>query len=79
MSDGKARDKGGIAINLMGKEFRVACPEGEEARLHASVSSVAVLGRELEAPVPGSVQGPRAATDPDAAAAAVPAAAPTPA
>jgi cell division protein ZapA len=36
-----ARDgKGGLTINLMGREFRVACPEGEERALLASVDYV---------------------------------------
>ena len=26
----KARDKGALTLSLMGREFRVACPEGEE-------------------------------------------------
>ena len=32
-----AADKGAMTINLMGREFRVACPEGEERNLLASV------------------------------------------
>src|SRR4029079_8055115 len=33
----KARDKGGaLTISLLGREFRVACPEGEEKQLLAS-------------------------------------------
>jgi cell division protein ZapA len=35
--DEKARDKGGLTINLMGREFRVGCPEGEERQLLATV------------------------------------------
>lgn len=31
------REKGGVAISLLGREFRVACPEGEEKQLLASV------------------------------------------
>jgi cell division protein ZapA len=40
----KARDKGAITINLMGREFRVGCPEGEEAQL---LSAVDHLNRKL--------------------------------
>ena len=32
-----AADKGGLTINLLGREFRVGCPEGEEQQLLASV------------------------------------------
>ena len=32
--------KGGVAINLMGREFRVSCREGEEPSLLASVDYV---------------------------------------
>ena len=32
-----ARDKGALTISLLGREFRVACPEGEERQLLASV------------------------------------------
>ena len=39
-ADDKSRDKGGLTINLLGREFRVACPEGEEKRLLASVDYV---------------------------------------
>ena len=39
----KAREKG-LAINLAGREFRVACPEGEEKQLLASVD---YLNRKL--------------------------------
>ena len=30
-------DKGALTISLLGREFRVACPEGEEKQLLASV------------------------------------------
>ena len=33
----KTRERGAITINLMGREFRVGCPEGEEKQLLASV------------------------------------------
>jgi cell division protein ZapA len=40
-ADERVRDaKGGVAINLLGREFRVACPEGEERSLMASVDYV---------------------------------------
>jgi cell division protein ZapA len=44
-ADEKVRDKGAIAINLMGREFRVGCPEGEEKQLMASVD---YLNRKLK-------------------------------
>ena len=34
--DAKTRDKG-LTIQILGREFRVACPEGEEKQLQASV------------------------------------------
>ncbi|HXZ50229.1 MAG TPA: cell division protein ZapA [Usitatibacter sp.] len=43
MSEAKARDRG-LTINLLGREFRVACPEGEEKQLLASVE---YLNRKL--------------------------------
>lgn len=37
----RVRDaKGALTINLLGREFRVACPEGEERSLLASVDYV---------------------------------------
>ena len=41
----KAREKGAVTINLLGREFRVACPEGEERQLMASVD---YLNRKLK-------------------------------
>jgi len=38
--DKGARDKGGVTITLLGREFRVACPEGEERSLQVSVDYV---------------------------------------
>jgi cell division protein ZapA len=35
-ADEKSRDKGAITISLLGREFRVGCPEGEEKQLLAS-------------------------------------------
>jgi cell division protein ZapA len=40
----KAREKGALTISLMGREFRVGCPEGEEKQLLASVD---YLNRKL--------------------------------
>ncbi|MEO5694452.1 MAG: cell division protein ZapA [Usitatibacter sp.] len=39
------REKGAITINILGREFRVGCPEGEEKQLHASVE---YLNRKLK-------------------------------
>jgi cell division protein ZapA len=41
----KTRDKGAVTISLMGREFRVACPEGEERQLLAAVD---YLNRKLK-------------------------------
>jgi cell division protein ZapA len=38
-------DKGAITISLLGREFRVGCPEGEEKQLMASVD---FLNRKLK-------------------------------
>jgi cell division protein ZapA len=41
VSPDERRDaKGGLSINLLGREFRVACPEGEERALLNSVDYV---------------------------------------
>lgn len=40
MSADARESKGALTINLMGREFRVACPEGEERSLLASVEYV---------------------------------------
>ena len=45
MSDDRARDKGALTISILGREFRVACPEGEERQLLASVD---YLNRKLK-------------------------------
>jgi cell division protein ZapA len=37
MTPDDKREKGALTINLLGREFRVACPEGEERSLNASV------------------------------------------
>ncbi len=44
MSEAKAREKGAVTISLLGREFRVACPDGEEKQLLASVE---YLNRKL--------------------------------
>jgi cell division protein ZapA len=38
-------DKGAVTITLLGREFRVGCPEGEERQLMASVD---YLNRKLK-------------------------------
>ena len=43
--DEKAREKGAVTISLLGREFRVGCPEGEEKQLLASVD---YLNRKLK-------------------------------
>jgi cell division protein ZapA len=40
-----AAEKGALTINLMGREFRVGCPEGEERQLLATVD---YLNRKLK-------------------------------
>jgi cell division protein ZapA len=40
----KTREKGALTLNLLGREFRVACPEGEEQQLLASAE---LLNRKL--------------------------------
>jgi cell division protein ZapA len=42
--DAKSRDKG-VSIQILGREFRVACPEGEEKQL---LSSVDYLNRRMK-------------------------------
>jgi cell division protein ZapA len=37
MSETKVRDKGAVTISVLGREFRLACPAGEEKQLLASV------------------------------------------
>lgn len=44
--DAKARDKG-LGIQILGRDFRVACPEGEEKQLLSSVEYVNRRMREL--------------------------------
>ena len=45
MSAEAAREKGALTISLLGREFRVGCPEGEEAQLLAAVDH---LNRKLK-------------------------------
>lgn len=47
MSETKTREKGGITINVLGREFRVGCPEGEESQLLASVDYLNRKVREV--------------------------------
>jgi len=44
--DAKAADKG-VTIQILGRDFRVACPEGEEKQLQASVEYVNRRMKEL--------------------------------
>jgi cell division protein ZapA len=44
-ADDKSRDKGAVTISLLGREFRVGCPDGEEKQLLASVD---YLNRKLK-------------------------------
>jgi cell division protein ZapA len=41
----KAREKGAVTISLLGREFRVACPEGEERQI---LTAVDYLNRKLK-------------------------------
>lgn len=43
----KAADKGAITLNILGREFRVACPEGEEKQLVASADYLNRKVREV--------------------------------
>ena len=44
--EARARDKG-LTIQILGREFRVACPEGEEKQLHSSVEYLNRRMKEL--------------------------------
>jgi cell division protein ZapA len=44
-SEPKARERGALTVSLLGREFRVACPEGEEKQLLASAD---YLNRKLK-------------------------------
>src|SRR4051794_37340981 len=44
-TEAKTREKGAVTISLLGREFRVGCPEGEERQLMASVD---YLNRKLK-------------------------------
>ena len=44
--DAKTRDRG-LTIQILGREFRVACPEGEEKQLQASVEYLNRRMKEL--------------------------------
>ena len=45
MSEQKSRERGALTVSLLGREFRVACPEGEEKQLLASAD---YLNRKLK-------------------------------
>jgi cell division protein ZapA len=45
VSEQKARERGGLTVSLLGREFRVACPDGEEKQLLASAD---YLNRKLK-------------------------------
>jgi len=45
MADEKARERGALTVSLLGREFRVACPDGEEKQLLASAD---YLNRKLK-------------------------------
>ncbi len=51
----KTREKGALTISLLGREFRVACPEGEENQLLATVDFL--NGRMKEVRDTGRVVG----------------------
>ncbi len=44
-ADEKARERGALTVSLLGREFRVACPDGEEKQLLASAD---YLNRKLK-------------------------------
>jgi cell division protein ZapA len=44
-TDERTREKGALTISLLGREFRVACPDGEEKQLLASAD---YLNRKLK-------------------------------
>ena len=43
--DEKTRERGALTVSLLGREFRVACPDGEEKQLLASAD---YLNRKLK-------------------------------
>ena len=44
-AEGKPRERGALTVSLLGREFRVACPDGEEKGLLASAD---YLNRKLK-------------------------------
>ena len=44
-ADEKTREKGALTLSLLGREFRVACPDGEDKQLLASAD---YLNRKLK-------------------------------
>jgi len=54
-TEAKAREKGAVTLNILGREFRVSCPDGEERQLQACAE---YLNRKLrEARDTGKVVG----------------------
>ncbi|HEX4333702.1 MAG TPA: cell division protein ZapA [Usitatibacter sp.] len=47
MSAVQKSEKGALTLNLLGREFRVACPEGEEKALIASADYLATRIKEI--------------------------------
>ncbi len=43
----RTREKGALTISLLGREFRVACPEGEENQLLATVDFLNTRMKEV--------------------------------
>jgi len=44
----KIRDKGAVNISVLGREFRVGCPEGEERQLQAAVDHLNRKIKEIQ-------------------------------
>ena len=44
-TEAKAREKGAVTLNILGREFRVSCPDGEERQLLAAAD---YLNRKLK-------------------------------
>ena len=44
----KVRDKGAVNISVLGREFRVGCPEGEERQLQAAVDHLNRKIKEIQ-------------------------------
>jgi len=46
-ADTKAREKGAVTLSILGREFRVSCPDGEERTLLASADYLNKKLREV--------------------------------